>query len=152
MAQDEGKSRMTDANRAALARALPRLTAEQIAEVSPKLKRLTYGPGEEIVRQGEPADRFYVLIRGQAEVFHQSLSGHVESIDVRQPGEYFGEIGLLHDSPRSATVRASRDGEVEVLAMDRADFREMIDHSRGTESQVARDMILRLIQLSDYQS
>lgn len=152
MNQEENISPLPDADRLALARALPRLTAEQIADVSPKLKRVSYGPGEEIVKQGEPSDRFYILLRGQAEVCHRGLSGRTESIDVRHPGEYFGEIGLLHDSPRSATVRASLDGEVEVLAMERADFQEMIDQSRGTESQVARDMIVRLIQLSDYQS
>lgn len=134
-----------------LARALPKLTPEQIAQVSPRFIRQTYAAGEEIIRQGETSDRFYVVIRGRAEVCHESLSGHIETIDVRKPGEYFGEIGLLKETPRTATVRAPADSEVEVLALDREAFEELIDDSRATESHVARDMIRRLISLADFQ-
>ena len=135
-----------------LAMALPRLTAAQIAEVSPKFSRETYSPREEIIHQGDPSNRFFVIIEGCVEVCHESLDGHVKVIDTRQQGEYFGEIGLLKDAPRSATIRAPEDAPVELLVLNRADFEELIDHSRGTEAQVARDMIVRLIQLANYQS
>jgi CRP-like cAMP-binding protein len=137
--------------RADLAAALPRLTAVQIAEVSPKFRRELYGPGENIVRQGDPSNRFFVIIEGYAEVCHEALDGHIEVVDTRKQGEYFGEIGLLKDAPRSATVRAPRDSSVEVLALDHEDFDEMIGESRGTEAQVAREMIVRLIQLANFQ-
>ena len=68
------------------------------------------------------------------------------------PGDYFGETGLLQDHPRSATVRVSSEVAVEVLALDRQHFEEMMDESKATEAQVAREMIQRLIELSDFQS
>ena len=134
-----------------LAHALPRLTAEEIAQVSPKLVRETYEPGEVIMRQGESPDRFYIIIRGNVEVLHENLSGEISTIAVRKPGEYLGEIGLLKHQPRSATVRAAEESTVELLAMNREDFEELIDESRATESQVAREMIQRLIILADFQ-
>ena len=151
---------MTDENNAGdrpevdrdLARALPRLTAEQVAQLSPKFVRMTYGPGEVIIRQGDLPDRFYIMIRGRAEVWHEGLSGRTHTVEVRSPGDYFGEIGLLHNSPRSATVRAADEGEVEVLALEREAFQELIDESRATEAQVALEMTQRLIRLADYQS
>jgi CRP-like cAMP-binding protein len=151
MNEDANREIEPSARDTGLARALPRLTAEQIEQVSPNLRRESYRSGEEIIRQGEPPDSFYIIIGGKAEVCHENLEGEVEVIDQRLPGEYFGEIGLLKDWPRSATVRAPLDGDVEVLAMGKDDFQELIDRSKGTESHVAMDMIRRLIQLSKHQ-
>ncbi len=134
-----------------LAQALPKLTAEQVSEVSPKLVRQTYGPGEVIINQGEAPDRFYIVIDGQAEVWHEGLSGQSGEIDIRKPGEYFGEVGLLQDRPRSATVRAPEDGQVVVLAMDRQDFLDLMQESKATEMNVAQEMIQRLISLASAQ-
>jgi len=133
-----------------LIRALPRLTPEQVAKVSPKLVRQTYGPGEIIIQQGDTPDRFYILISGRVEIVHEDLDGDVEIVDFRGSGDYFGEIGLLTDQPRTATVRVHQEDEVEVLAMNRQDFQEMIEKSKGTEAHVARDMIQRLISLANY--
>ena len=57
MREDTGPSSSKE-----LAQALPRLTAEQIAEVSPKLVRESYAPGEVIMRQGASPDCFYIII------------------------------------------------------------------------------------------
>jgi CRP-like cAMP-binding protein len=134
-----------------LAQALPKLSAEQVHEVSPKLVRVTYEPGQVIIKQGDAPDRFYIVIAGQAEVWHEGLSGQRGEIDIRKPGEYFGEVGLLQDRPRSATVRAPEDSPVEVLAMDRQDFLELMDESKATEMNVAQEMIQRLISLAGAQ-
>lgn len=135
-----------------LAHALPKLTPEQVAQVSPNLVRQTYAPGEMIIRQGDAPDRFYIVIRGSAEVWYEDLGGSTDPVDIRKPGEYFGEIGLLQDRPRSATVRAPKDGEVEVLALDHSAFQAMIDDSKATEMHVAQEMIERLIHLANAES
>ncbi|MGD8805229.1 MAG: cyclic nucleotide-binding domain-containing protein [Chloroflexota bacterium] len=134
-----------------LAQALPKLTAEQVREVSPKLVRQIYEPGQVIINQGDAPDRFYIVIAGWAEVWHEGLSGQHGEIVTRKPGEYFGEVGLLQDRPRSATVRAPADSPVEVLAMDRQDFLDLMDESKATEMNVAQEMIQRLISLASAQ-
>ncbi len=135
-----------------LVEALPKLTPEQVKRVSPKLVRQIYSPGQAIINQGEPPECFYIVISGKVEILHESLSGSSSTVDLRGPGHYFGEIGLLQNRPRSATVRAWKDGDVDVLALHREDFEEMMDESKATETLVAREMIQRLIELADFQS
>ena len=151
MTVDDLNDKSTETTDELLAQALPKLTAEQVAEVSPKLVRRAYEPGEVIINQGDAPDRFYIVIGGEAEVWHEGLSGQSDEIDLRKPGEYFGEVGLLQDRPRSATVRAPEDGRVEVLAMDREDFLELMHDSKATEMNVAQEMIQRLISLAGAQ-
>ena len=149
---DESKTSNQQSTDQRLAQALPQLTAEQIAQVSPRFVRETFAPGEVIIRQGDAPDRFYIVIRGQTEVLYEDLKGETETVDRRKAGEYFGETGLLQNRPRSATVLASPDGEVEVLAMNRQDFQEMMDESRATEMHLAQEMIQRLIRLANAES
>ena len=91
---------------------LPGTTLEQLAA---RLTSLRYEPGTEIVRQGDRGDRFYLVAEGEVEV---SADGH--PLSVLAPGDYFGEIALLHDVPRTATVRTRMP--VVLYALDREDF------------------------------
>jgi CRP-like cAMP-binding protein len=130
-----------------LAAALPTLSAEQLAQVSPALSIQSYRPGEVIIRQGEPAETFYILTSGRAEVIRRYASGVETTIDWREPGEYFGEIGLLHDRPRTATVRAAETG-AEVMLLGRAAFLNLMGASAATESAIAKEMARRLIAVA----
>jgi len=81
--------------------------------------------GETVVRQGEAADRFYVIESGTFTVTQAPTPG-AEPVVLRHlgPDEVFGELGLLNQTPRTATVSADTDGRV--LALERDDFLALV--------------------------
>jgi uncharacterized protein YhbP (UPF0306 family) len=86
------------------------------------LQPLSVPAGETIVREGAPADRFFVIVEGEAELVR---GGHGPERLTR--GQLFGEVAIMREQPRSATVRAVTD--VRLLALDRDTFRDLIAHS-----------------------
>lgn len=98
-------------------RALPllaSLSSAELAAVGSRLRRERFPSGAVIVRQGDVGTTFYIIQSGQAEVLQETEAGS-RRLTVLGPGEYFGEIALLLDVPRSATVRALTPLEVRML-------------------------------------
>jgi MFS family permease len=91
---------------------LPASTLEQLAHA---LEEVPASAGEEIVRQGEPGDRFYLIKEGGFDVY---VDG--EPVQSLEAGDSFGEIALLRNVPRTATVRART--EAVLYALDRRHF------------------------------
>jgi MFS family permease len=91
--------------------------------------------GEVVVRQGDPADRFYVISSGSFAVT-QVPADSSEPVRLRQLGvdDVFGEIGLLQHSPRTATVTAETDGRL--LALDGDRFLELVGSGPGLSSRL----------------
>ena len=80
--------------------------------------------GECIIRQGEQGDSFYVILSGCFDVLVSTGGKPPVKVAELRRGEYFGEIALLEDVPRTATVRARGDGTL--LALSRNDFGNLI--------------------------
>jgi hypothetical protein len=91
---------------------LPPMDLERLAR---QLDRIDTPAGTEVIRQGDVGDRFYVIDDGRFEI---AIDG--KAVAVQGEGEYFGEIALLQDVPRTATVRAIEDGAV--WALDQEEF------------------------------
>ena len=84
----------------------------------------THGDGEAIIRQGDPGDAFYLLLEGNAAALVADESGVAREVLQYAAGMYFGEVALLRDEPRKATVVAR--GEVRVAKMERDAFRRLL--------------------------
>jgi MFS family permease len=91
---------------------LPEPTLERLADALEAVRAAT---GQEVVRQGEPGDLFYLVKDGTLDVY---VDGR--KVQTLGPGESFGEIALLRNVPRTATVRAQSDAEL--YALGRRDF------------------------------
>lgn len=109
---------------------LPPATLEYLAG---RLVRKRFAAGETILRQGERGDAFFVIAEGSVEV--QPAEGTVRRLG---PGEHFGEIALLRDVPRTATVVAATD--VEVLELSGDEFVAAV--SGNAEALLAADAVV----------
>jgi NADH dehydrogenase len=85
-----------------------------------KVDRAHYEPGEAIVTQGELGDKFYVIEKGRVEVVREQKDMAPLRLATLGPGEYFGEVALLRDVTRTATVRALEP--TDVITIGRGDF------------------------------
>jgi MFS family permease len=102
----------------ALLRSLPLFAPLALATVENLASRLipvTVASGQQVIRQGDHGDRFYVIAEGRVTVECDGQPRRVEG-----PGEFFGEIALLRDVPRTATVHATEPGLL--YALERETF------------------------------
>jgi ATP-binding cassette subfamily B protein len=115
-------------------RAIP-LLADLEPELLANLSRLcvahNYRPEEDVFQQGDPGDKFYLIVRGRFQVIQR---GRV--VATLEDGDCFGEIALLTDQARNATVRAVNPSTC--LAIGRAHFQELLRNSPTTQQRIGQ--------------
>jgi CRP/FNR family cyclic AMP-dependent transcriptional regulator len=79
-----------------------------------------FTPGQGIIHESEAGDEFYVLVEGHVQVLVLDATGAEVMVEDIGPGGFFGELSMLTDEPRAATVRAV--DEVNTLSLDRKEF------------------------------
>ena len=95
------------------------LSKKEISQISSLATRLEKPAGKELTRQGEHGNEFVIILDGEVEVV---VDGEV--VATRGPGEYVGEIALLEDRPRTATVVAKTPVSVDVIGQ--REFRTLV--------------------------
>jgi uncharacterized protein YhbP (UPF0306 family) len=111
------------------------LPTSGVGLVAGKLERVDVQAGDVIARQSAPADKFMVVLEGEIEVSREDDRG-TETIATIGPGEFFGDIAILHDRPRSATVRAK--SAATLLTMGREEFRSVVAQALGVSADFDR--------------
>ena len=92
--------------------------------LSNKIKPVNLPAGSQIIKEGAPADAFYLISKGEVEVTKKTEWGQTAKLSYVGSGESFGEIALLTNLPRSSTVTAKTD--VSLFRIDREDFEEIV--------------------------
>lgn len=86
--------------------------------------------GDVIIRQGEVGEHFYIVYEGQVMASKVTEESPDPVMMIHEAGDYFGELALILDAPRAASVVASSEPEVYLLSMDRATFKRITgEHS-----------------------
>jgi ABC-type lipoprotein export system ATPase subunit len=117
--------------------AFPLLNKAEQVQLFSKLEPVNYPPGATIIKKGDPASHFYILVKGQAEVVLDHPTGGEMVVGHLEAGQFFGEMGILEGGRRTATVRAAADSEVGVMQLDREAFVGMVENSQLTGNQIA---------------
>jgi CRP/FNR family transcriptional regulator, cyclic AMP receptor protein len=98
-------------------------------------------PGKVLCKEGEIGEEFFVIVDGEVEVTKNG-----KRLATRGGGEFFGEIALLEEIPRTATVTARTP--VRLFVLTRRAFRQLIRDNPGIERKVLRALARRLVQVS----
>lgn len=107
--------------------------------VSAALRDVTAEAGEVVAREGGPADKFLIVVEGALEVVRGPQEEQVATLG---PGDFFGEVAIMVDKPRSATVRATEP--TKLLALEHDTFRAIVAQSLGTTADFDRLIQARL--------
>ncbi len=101
-----------------------------------------YKPGEAIVVQGKGGAGLFVIVSGRAEAVVESMDGAKTVVNAFEAADFFGEIALLDDGPRTASVIAKEDTECKVLS--RADFIAIMKDDADMGVAISAELAKRL--------
>jgi uncharacterized protein YhbP (UPF0306 family) len=122
------------------------LPIQRIDSVAEELQTVQVDAGEIIVRQGGPADKFFIVIQGSVDVEKQDDAGF-RKVATLSRGHFFGEVAIMSGTPRAATVRATEP--TTLLAMDRDVFRDLVAQSLGMTADFDQVVRARLRSLDE---
>jgi len=103
--------------------------------------RLTFAPGQELFHQGDPGDAAYIIIDGEADVTIDTPAGEISVAKVGK-NDLIGEIAILCDVPRTATIKAV--SEVTTLAISKDLFFQMVIEFPEMAVEIMRELAHRL--------
>jgi CRP-like cAMP-binding protein len=113
------------------------LSKRDLAQVAQLADEIDLRKGKEMTREGAPGREFFVLLEGEADV-----SKNGRRINQLGPGDFFGEIALVSDSPRTATVTAT--SPVHALVITDRSFKRLLKDDPDIQSKVLAAVAARL--------
>jgi len=125
-----------------LAKVFPHLVGPQLDSLGAQSERVSFAAGDTIVAEGDPADRFYVITRGEVSISRRGPDGDELKLATLGRGQFFGEVGILADTHRTATVRAV--GDVELVGLSFQSFQETLERSDRADrdfAEIARERL-----------
>ena len=108
---------------------LDELPVSEQGTISGKLQRTEVEAGATIARQGGPADKFVIVIDGEVDVVRES-DGQSDTVTTLGPGDFFGEVSILAEAQRTASLQAKSNATL--LTMDRDEFTSVVGQALGT--------------------
>jgi CRP/FNR family cyclic AMP-dependent transcriptional regulator len=118
------------------------LTRKELTELARVSEDLDIPAGKALCTEGEIGHEFFVIVDGDIEVTRKG-----KPVPLRGGGEFVGEIALLEETPRTATVTATTP--VRAFVLTRHDFRALIDANPSVERKVLRALARRVVELSE---
>ena len=123
----------------------------ELMPIAQQMTEKTYQDGEVVFFEGEPGDRLYLIAEGNMHVYVER-EGSIITYDRLQPGECFGEMALVEDAPRSATVRS--EGPSLCHTLSKEEFLDLLDRNPNIALGMLKSLAGRLrrnnVQIQEY--
>ena len=117
------------------------LSRKELVQLARASEDLEVPPGKVLCKEGELGEQFFVIVDGNVEVTRQG-----KRVATRGGGEFVGEIALLEETPRMATVTAKTP--LRLFVLTRKDFRRLVGENPSVERKVLRALARRVVELS----
>jgi CRP/FNR family cyclic AMP-dependent transcriptional regulator len=129
----------------AVLRAVPLFSSfpeDQLRTLATMVNRKSLPRGAMVMAAGDPTDSLYIVLSGRLKVMMSDADGKEVILSILGPGEFFGEMGLIDDSPRSASVIGIEP--CELLSISKRDFNKCLADSSEMAMAVMRGLVQRL--------
>ncbi|MBW1642119.1 MAG: cyclic nucleotide-binding domain-containing protein, partial [Deltaproteobacteria bacterium] len=123
------------------------LSITELAAVASVTEDSVFQPGEIVIKEGEPGEIMYLIIEGEVSVNKGQEQGHEIELDRINAGDYFGEMALFEDMPRSATIRTEK--ETHLLMLHKREFAEIVREYPQIALNICRVLGARLRKSHD---
>lgn len=100
------------------------LEISEIHKIADALEPVSFKDGEVVLKEGDAGDSFYLIEQGDALFYQSSGSNQQQLVNEKKKGDYFGELALLNDKPRAATVVAK--GDLKCVTLGKAAFTRLL--------------------------
>lgn len=123
-------------------RAFPGIRPDEIEALIAHSSIHTYEPGTTICRENAIEDRFYMILDGEAEVTKNINNNEARLLKTLSPGDFFGEMALIHNAPRAATVTVKTT--LTTLELDKAAFNQVLHNTTSIALAMVSEISDRL--------
>jgi CRP-like cAMP-binding protein len=117
------------------------LSKKELTELARVTEDLEIGTGDVLCKEGETGQEFFVIVEGETEITSEG-----KRVAARGGGDFVGEIALLEETTRTATVTAKTP--LRVFVLTRQDFRHLVRETPSVEQKVMRALARRVVELS----
>lgn len=125
-------------------RAFPGIKPNEIEDLIAHSRVCSYMPGTILCRENAIEDRFYMILEGEAEVTKSINNSELRLLKTLTPGDFFGEMALIHNAPRAATVTVKT--AMTTLELDKASFNRALQNSSSIAMAMVSEISNRLRQ------
>jgi CRP/FNR family cyclic AMP-dependent transcriptional regulator len=122
------------------------LQQDDVDELARRLVIRRFGPGQVIFHHGDPGGLLYIISRGKVKISHSTPDGQEALLAILGAGDFFGELALLDNSPRSATAESIE--ATETLTLHREDFRRYLRSNPDFAMHVLQTMAKHIRRLN----
>lgn len=117
------------------------LSRKELVQLARVTEDLEVPPGKVLCKEGETGQEFFVIVEGETDVTSKGTT-----VASRRGGDFVGEIALLEDTKRTATVTAKT--ALRVFVLTGKDFRRLVDENPSVERKVLQALARRVVELS----
>lgn len=123
------------------------LPEHDFEEISKLATTRSYAKNTIIISEGDNSDTFYAVLSGKVKVYLSDSEGKEVIINMLQEGDYFGELALLDDEPRSASVMTTEDSKLVLIS--KVAFQDVLTQNPAMALGIIRELTARLRNLTE---